>query len=192
MIREGDVIPNGWFWDGEQNVYHDGTGNFYIGEQWYARPDLLAAQPYVPPAMTWQDKARVEKQRLMTPWPKYREAWRHAKAEKWPCRRYAMFGYPVSFFGMAVSFSQIDQTGNFFRWFFIAMAFIVAYPLAFWRVYYRHIKTVDSHKAFAFLTASLGLASLGLKAANHHGMPSPQQYVSEQQRFAEQAEYWRR
>lgn len=171
MIRAGDYIPTGHFFDGEREMWHDGSGLFFIDGLYYNRPDLLVGMP--PPPPTAVERMKLETARLTTPWPSYKDAWRHAKAEKWPSRRYAIFGYPISFMGMAVSFSQIDQGSNYFLWFFIGCAFIVGYPLAWWRVYFRHLKSVDGHKAYAFVTASLGLASLALKAASARPVPAP-------------------
>jgi len=172
MIRAGDVIPNGWFFDGSRNIYHDSQGNFFVDGKWYARPDLVAAQPNIPPAPAWTDHARMEYQRLRTPWPRYSEAWQHARAEKWFSRKYAMFGLPVSLFGACWSFALV--TGEtYFRPFFAAMAFIAAYPFSFWLVYYRHLRGIDRHKAFAFLAISYAATSVGLKVANARPAPVP-------------------
>jgi hypothetical protein len=61
----------------------------------------------------------------------------------------------------------------YFRPFFAALASIAAYPFSFWWLYYRHLRAVDRHKAFAFLAASYGATSVGLKAVNARPMPAP-------------------
>lgn len=187
-IQAGDTIPNGWFWDGEQQVFHDGTGNFYIGQQWYARPDLLAAQPFpAPPTMA--DKARMEKQRLSTPWPTYGAAWRHAKKEHWLSRYYAVFGLPISWyggFGFAI-WQGIDEEGGAFHVpFFGMLAIFALYPFSFWWIYYKHMRSVDKHKAFAFLAASYGVTAVGVKVANHTGRLTPESIAFQEDRFREQ------
>lgn len=177
MIREGDVIPNGWFWDGEQQCYHDGTGNFYIGEQWYARPDLLAAQPFPAPP-TMQDRLRMERQRLTTPWPTYREAWKEAKARKAFSRRWALYGLPFAY-GLACLVTATipsEQTEGDYATFpmfipqvWVIVAIFLSGPFAFWKVYHSAVKRRDPHKAAAFAIASYGAVAVGAHAAANDG-----------------------
>lgn len=182
-VQAGDQIPNGWFWDGEQQCFHDGTGNFYIGEQWYARPELLAAQPFpAPPSKA--DRARMEVQRLTTPWPTYGDAWRAAKAQGWLCRRVlktvallmplvVLAEYAV---GRLMGYQQYQPDGSVTphpAWMStLIFANIVALVLiapCFWRVYHRHLRSIDRHKAAAFSVATYGVVAVGAHAAANGG-----------------------
>lgn len=154
-IKPGDFIPTGWFHDGEQALFHDGTGNFYIAGQWYFRPDLLIGMP--PPPPTLAERARMEQQRLSTPWPTYHEAWRHAKAEKWLCHRwitriapiFTLVVWPIIM--IAGAFQPPDYVPQWQMNLILSMIAVwVGFWLSFWRVYHRHLHTVDSHKGRAF------------------------------------------
>jgi hypothetical protein len=172
MIRPGDVPPTGWFFDGERNIYHDGSGNFFIEDQWFARPDLLAARPTSPPPPTWADQARMEAQRLRTPWPSYKQAWRQAKTERWLSRYYALFGLPLAAYEMVHEFAQVNGD-HYFRPFFAALAWIASWPFAWWWIYYRHLRSVDRYKARAFSIASYAALAVGAHAARVHGERHP-------------------
>lgn len=183
MIRPGDVVPTGWFWDGEQQVFHDSTGNFYIAGQWYARPDLLAAQPFPAPP-TASDKARMEVQRLRTGWPTYGEAWKEAKALKLWSRRWAIFGIfmvlpLISLFATIADsgIAEDDTIGgsplNMQGWMIPILLAALSIPFAWWKVYHSACKRRDPHKAAAFAIASYGVVAAGAHAARRHGERHP-------------------
>ncbi len=158
----GGPIPLGWFWNpqGLCAVYNDNhSGWFYAADEWHWRPDLV----WAPPAMTWADHVRVEAQRLSTPWPMYSDAWGHAKVEGWLGRRYLQVApllIPLLIFQLIVSDPEIRNqpfTGHF-----IAVIFVALSPLlAFWRVYDRHLGSVDKHKQRAFRVASYAATAAG-------------------------------
>jgi hypothetical protein len=192
VIRAGDTIPNGWFWDGEQQCYHDGTGNFYIAGQWYARPDLLAAQPFPAPP-TLADKARMEKQRLMTPWPSYTEAWKEEKARKSKARRWAKWGWLLVLPALSAIATAIDEGGqgqesSYFplydptAWFMLLL--VCTIPFAAWKVYYNVLKRRDTHKAAAFAVASYAVLKTGTSALANEGHP----FRSTRDRFMNEAQ----
>lgn len=170
VIRAGDYIPTGWFHDGEQPIWHDGRGTFYVAGTYYYRPDLLVGQPPPPPSMA--EKVQMAMQQLSTPWPTYGEAWRAAKAGRWISRYYVMGGWLVALLGALHAVRGTAETyGDFYGPFFTAMLWLATWPFSIWWLYYKHLRQVAPKKARAFLWASYLATAAGAHAAANRPMP---------------------
>lgn len=170
FIRPGDHIPTGWFWDGEQDIYHDGSGGFFVGGLWYHRPDLLVDMPPPPPGVT--ERLAIERQRLSTPWPTYGDAWRAAKERRSLAHFLVIFGLPIFLYLAMASFSQVGSE-RYYGPFFGGMLALAGWPFCWWWIYYSHLRKVDTHKAFAFLAASYGALAVGTHYAANRPTPGP-------------------
>lgn len=153
---QGGTAPSkydgvGWVQDGSGWVYKQGDGHFWSAERqlWAFRPDLMSGLPAAPGPVPVTARVQAEAQRLTTPWPGFRTAY---KASSRPIRLSIWFGW-VGFFlimgFIAMPGGTDDQSENPFALILGTMAALAFWPACFWNLYYRYMRTVDSHKARA-------------------------------------------
>lgn len=179
----------GWEQEGDDWIFKQGDGHFWSNnrQEWTRRPDLLTGVLPSPGPVPMAVKAQSEVTRLRTGWPTYGEAWKAAKAGRWFCRKYvlwslllipAMWGGGLLFLVFWVQRDYDWQSSepepvlpNWWAYLIITMILLV--PAMAWRVYHRHLGTLDRKKQRAFSVATYAATAAAAHTARRHGERHP-------------------